>query len=457
MFGPTVDSFNEFTNELAQISEQLAKAESPLELADAHIEAAREAIGEVKQVKLDVKLDGLTAEDTEDYLENVDRIICDELTDLEDDREAAQRKAAREQGRAYSASAVDPRKRPEPEGGRAEWTPTVGDCRHCGGQHLNNECMRLKINGGDLEGGRGSAPLTTTTTKKDSGSRAPAPARALMAASIVGHGRHAALRGSARGHHGQLLQLLGRPAASLVRRVRHAAGATGQADEGGASLVHGHDGRVLAAIDESDGELDAENASDESSDAPGTQDDDAQSAAEQALQGRLEHEALAAEAAAKTLQERIERDAAAAAAAAAPAAAAAAAAAEQALQGRLEREAADAVAARQAQAQAAIVEAASPSAAGESTRQAVRRDARRSHCDQGAARQVPGGRRRVRGSAHAGVPHWHAGQLMLGSAPRAAPVGLATGRLPSARRPVAHRARAPRLAGHRRLCPQVAR
>ena len=109
MAAPTVDSFNEFTDELAQISEQLVKVKSSLELADAHIEAAREAIGEVKQVELDVKLDGLTPADTEDYLEDVDRIICDELTDLEDDREAAQRKAAREHGRAYSASAVYPR------------------------------------------------------------------------------------------------------------------------------------------------------------------------------------------------------------------------------------------------------------------------------------------------------------------------------------------------------------
>ena len=53
---PTVEAFNEFINEMVLINENLKKPKPPAELEEYYVDAAKEALGEVLSVKLDVKI-----------------------------------------------------------------------------------------------------------------------------------------------------------------------------------------------------------------------------------------------------------------------------------------------------------------------------------------------------------------------------------------------------------------
>jgi hypothetical protein len=93
MHSPTVDGFNGFINDLVLLNEQLKRPKSFLELGDFYLEAARDALGDIRRIKLDIVVGNMTQHDTQDWLDELIDVINTELTDLEDDDERDNRAA----------------------------------------------------------------------------------------------------------------------------------------------------------------------------------------------------------------------------------------------------------------------------------------------------------------------------------------------------------------------------
>ena len=79
----TVEAFNRFVEEVVLINDELKVPKSEADLGEYYLEAARDALGDLLQVKLDVKIDALTA--GPGWLDNVEATIINQITEVEDE------------------------------------------------------------------------------------------------------------------------------------------------------------------------------------------------------------------------------------------------------------------------------------------------------------------------------------------------------------------------------------
>ena len=167
---PTVEAFNLFSNEITELNDQLKIPKGSLELAEIYLEASRDALGEVRQVKLDIKIEALDQStfSPEAWLNTVVEKITEQITDLEDDmaKDGKQgNRALRATDDPYKGSDGKKKKKKEKKndsstsgdrGERPAWESSKGECKYkafggCDGKHWNSTCPQLKKNGGTLE------------------------------------------------------------------------------------------------------------------------------------------------------------------------------------------------------------------------------------------------------------------------------------------------------------------
>ena len=174
MHNPTVEAFNQLTNDLTKLNEQLKKPKDAEDLIEVYLAAARDSLGEIRQVKLDVKVDAIdrTKMTDEEWMAAVIERITDEITDLEDDADRAQdiarsllARARRDPAKNRKSEGTTPT--PDTRGPRPAWTPEKGKCKYCNkagapgtaeAGHWNSECPLLVKNGGTVVTSAPKAP-----------------------------------------------------------------------------------------------------------------------------------------------------------------------------------------------------------------------------------------------------------------------------------------------------------